>query len=86
VSVNDPSSEDAYSLSLEVFRQDATGAWTKAGDVVVHCADAIAALRAGHLALTPSPRRDLQLAGRTFAFLPLETQNCPENGGATPAH
>ena len=86
VSVNDPYNEDDSTLPLEVFSQDASGAWTKRGDLVVHCADAIAALRAGHIALEPSPRRDVQLAGRSFVFSPLETFDCPEASTATPAH
>ena len=86
VSVNDPSSEDASTLPLEVFSQDASGAWTKSGDLVVHCADAIAALRAGHLTLKPSPRRDVQLAGRSFAVSPLQTGDCPQASAGAPAH
>jgi hypothetical protein len=76
VSINDPSSQDASTLPLEVFRQDGCGVWSKSGDVVVHCADAIAALRAGHVALTPSPRRDVVLAGRSFTFSPVKTYGC----------
>jgi hypothetical protein len=70
--------------ALEVFAPDASGAWTKSGDLVVSCADAIAALQAGRIVLTPSPRRDIQLANRTFAFLPNDTQGCPETGGKSP--
>jgi len=80
VAVNDPYNEDASTLPLEVFRQNASGAWAKSNDLVVRCADAIAALRAGHVTLTPSPRRDLRLAGRSFALAPVQTGDCP------PAH
>jgi hypothetical protein len=76
VSVNDPYNEGPSDLPLEVFSQDAAGVWSKSGEVVVHCADAIAALRAGHVALTPSPRRDVQLAGRSFTFSPVKTYGC----------
>jgi hypothetical protein len=82
VSVNDPSAGADY-LPLEVFAQDASGAWTKRADLVVRCADAIAALRAGHPELTPNPRRDIELAGRTFVLQPQDPRGCPDAGAAT---
>jgi len=84
VAVSDPSSQTTSYLPLEVFRRDASGAWTKSGEIAVRCADSIAALRAGRLALAPSSWRDVHLAGRSFAFSPVETQSCPETSKGTP--
>jgi hypothetical protein len=74
------------SLALEVFKQDPAGVWSKRGDLLVVCADSIAALRAGRVTFTSNARRDVELAGRSFAFLPLDTYGCQETGGRSPPY